>query len=157
MTTTTPEFELTWDSEIEDTGPSFTLLPEGNYEFEVVHWERARYEGGPKLPPCPMAVIHLRVTAPNGDSTTLQHRLFLHSRTQGLIFDFFVAIGLMQRGEKARMPWNQIVGRRGRAKVGVRTWVGNDGQERQSNQIERFYDPGEGAVPTTTAYQAGNF
>lgn len=152
--TTTPEFELTWDSEIEDTGPSFVLLPEGDYEFEVVHWERQRYDGGPKLPPCPMAVVHLRVKGPVGE-TTIQHRLFLHSRTQGLIFDFFVAVGLMQRGQKASMPWNQIVGRTGRAKIGVRTWTGQDGNERQSNEIRRFYDPNEQqAVP---AYQAGSF
>lgn len=151
---TTPEFELTWDSEIEDTGPSFVLLPEGDYDFEVVHWERSRYEGGPRLPACPMAIVHLRVKGESGE-TTIHHRLFLHSRTQGLLFDFFVGIGLMKRGEKATMPWNQIVGRTGRAKVGIRTWTGNDGKERQSNEIERFYEPAQPAAGAS--YQAGSF
>ena len=30
------ERELDWDSEIENESPEFVLLPEGEYEFEVI-------------------------------------------------------------------------------------------------------------------------
>ena len=38
------ERELGWDDEIEKDGPEFVLLPEGDYSFEVVGFERARHK-----------------------------------------------------------------------------------------------------------------
>ena len=50
-----------WDDEIKNDGPDFVLLPEGDYLFTVTAFERARYEGGAKLPPCSMAKLTIRI------------------------------------------------------------------------------------------------
>ena len=44
---------LGWDDEITDSRPDFILLPDGEYDFTVLNYERAWYPGGAKLPPCP--------------------------------------------------------------------------------------------------------
>ena len=44
------ERELDWDDEIERES-DFVLLPEGDYDFTVTGFERARHEGSEKLPP----------------------------------------------------------------------------------------------------------
>lgn len=150
----TEERVMGWDDQFEDTMPKRVVLPEGEYDFEVTNFERRRYDGGPNIPACPMAMYTLKVTAPDGQSATIDHRLFLHTRTQGFIVDFFVAIGLMERDGKATMPWNQAVGRTGRAKVIIREWTGSDGKPRSNNEIDHFIDP---APATGASYQAGSF
>lgn len=143
--------ELSWDSEIEQDSAEFVILPPGDYDFTVIDFERARHAGSEKLPPCNKAIVHIKVTGPQG-STTIKHQLFLHSKTEGLLCQFFVGIGQRKRGEKASMNWNAVVGATGRCKVGIRTWMGSQG-EMQSNQIEKFYEPEE----KPAAFQPGRF
>ena len=52
--------------------------------------------------------------------------------------------------KKLQMNWNTVIGARGRCKVGVRNWTGKDGQEYQSNQIEKFLDPPQTMTMTKT-------
>lgn len=73
-----------WDDEIKNDGPDFVLLPEGDYLFTVTGFERARYEGGAKLPPCSMAKLTIRVHGGDKGETSVTHRLYLHSRCEGL-------------------------------------------------------------------------
>lgn len=95
------ERELGWDDEIEKDGPEFVLLPEGDYSFEVVGFERARHNGSEKLPACNKAVLTIRLTSDDGEkSTTIKHNLFLHSKTEGMLCAFFTAIGQRKKGEK---------------------------------------------------------
>ena len=37
--------EFGWEDEIEKDSPDYITLPEGDYDFEVVDFERARHEG----------------------------------------------------------------------------------------------------------------
>lgn len=127
-----------WDATIENDS-EFTLLPEGDYDFEVVTFERARHPGSDKLPACNKAIVHIKVTGAEG-STTVKHNLFLHTKTEGMLCAFFTGIGQRKQGEKYTMNWNAIVGARGRCKVGVRKYTGDDGQERTYNEIKRFYE-----------------
>ena len=39
------ERELGWDDEISNDGEEFTVLPAGDYDFEVVAFERGRHDG----------------------------------------------------------------------------------------------------------------
>jgi len=132
--------ELAWDDEIEDDGPSFTIVPEGDYEFEVMKMERARHNGSANLPPCNKAVVHIKITGEGGE-TTIKHNLFLHTKTEGLLCAFFRGIGQRKHGEKIAMNWNRVVGSTGRAKVGIRKWTNDDGKEMEFNEIVEFYDP----------------
>lgn len=130
--------ELGWDDEISREGGEFLLLPEGDYNFVVESYERARHPGSDKLPACNKAILHLRVTAPEGE-IHLEHNLFLHQRTEGFLSEFFTSIGLKKPGEPLRMNWNQVLGCTGRLKLGVHTWRTKDGEERKSNQVKKFY------------------
>lgn len=52
-----PDAALDWDSEVTNEQREFVLLPAGDYLFTVQSFERARYEGSAKLPPCSMAKL----------------------------------------------------------------------------------------------------
>jgi hypothetical protein len=145
----TTERELSWDDSIEKDS-EFILLPEGDYDFEVMSFERGRHAGSDKLPPCNKAILMIKIESPEG-VTVIKHNLFLHSITEGLLCAFFSAIGQRQKGEKITMNWNAVTGSRGRCKVGVRKWTGDDGVERSSNDIRKFYEK------TAAAYTPGEF
>ena len=134
------ERELGWDDEISRES-DFTIIPEGDYDFTVTGFERGRYDGSDKLPPCNMAIVSLAVALPDGSTATLKHRLFLHTRCEGLLSAFFTGIGLKRKGEPLRMNWNAVPGARGRCKITVRSWKGKNGEDMQSNDIKKFYDP----------------
>jgi len=151
---TDPGYELDWDSPIEKDMPDFLVLPEGEYGFTVASFERGRYspKEGAKLPPCNMAVLQIRLDAPEGVSPDsipqIKHTLFLHSRTEGLLCAFFTAIGQRQHGERLNMNWNTVTGARGRCKVGIRKWKSDKtGEDVQANEIKQFLEPPEGAAP----------
>lgn len=78
-------FALGWDDEFTNEQQEFVLLPEGEYPFEVTQMERARYEGGAKLPPCSMAKLTLRIYGGAKGDTTVTHRLYLHSLVPELL------------------------------------------------------------------------
>jgi hypothetical protein len=150
---------LGWDDEISnDDQSSFVLLPPGDYDFEVVDLKRGRHEpkGNGKLPPCPKATVTIRCATADGESD-LEHNLFLHSRCEGMLCEFFRAIGQRRHGEPLRPDWSRVVGSRGRCKVAVREYTGRDGEKRQTNDIKRFYDPPAGGNGTAQPQSAGGF
>lgn len=132
------ERELGWDDEIEKDSSDFVLLPEGDYDFVVESFERGRHNGSEKLPACNKAMLKLRIDTPDG-TALINHNLFLHTKTEGMISAFFTSIGQKKKGEKIKMNWNAVIGAKGRCKVDIREWTGTDGEKRQSNEIKRFY------------------
>lgn len=145
--------EIGWNDSIEKDN-DFHIVAEGDYDFEVIGFERGRHNGSDKLPPCNKAIISLRLSSPE-DETILTHNLFLHTKTEGMLCAFFTAIGQRKKGERIVMDWNRVIGARGRCKVGVRSWTGQDGLARVSNEIKRFYEPTEGTASRT--YEPGRF
>lgn len=143
--------ELQWDDTIEKESSDFILLPEGDYNFVVDSFERGRHGGSEKLPPCNKAILKLRVESDKG-TALITHNLFLHTKTEGLLSAFFESIGQKKKGEKMVMNWSYVPGATGRAKVGIHTYVNKDGEERQSNDIKKFY-PKE----NKPAFTAGTF
>lgn len=132
-----------WDDEIENDS-SFTLLPEGDYDFMVTDFERKRFEGSAKMSPCPQAALSIKLfdrSDPSKGSTTVTHNLFLNRKCEGMLCEFFTAIGDRRHGEKLRPNWNAVKGKGGRCKVSIRTWKSKDGSDKQSNEIKRFYEP----------------
>ena len=139
--------ELGWNDAIENDGSDFTLLPAGEYPFRVTGFERRRFtpREGSKLSPCPEARLRLDVGGPEA-CTSIEHSLYLHSRTEGLLCAFFRSIGARTHGQRLVMDWSKVIGATGRCKVGVRDWIGKDGAAHQSNQVEKFLDPAEAAA-----------
>lgn len=130
--------ELGWDDEISnDTG--FVLLEEGDYEFTVTAFERARFPGSAKIPPCNKAVLTLAVESGQG-TANVKYDLILYSTLEWKMSEFFRAIGQKKQGEPLRPRWNELVGSRGRARFKVRTYTKKDGSEGRANDVEKFYD-----------------
>lgn len=146
------ERELQWDDTIEKDSAEFVLLPEGDYNFTVESFERGRHNGSEKLPPCNKAILKLRIEAPEG-TAYINHNLFLHSRTEGMLSAFFSCIGLKKKGEPLKMNWNMVPGASGKVKLGIRKYKPeNSDEERQYNEIKKFYPQEDGP-----AYKAGEF
>lgn len=146
------EREFGWDDMIQNDS-TFEVLPEGDYNFTVEKFERGRHNGTDKLPPCNKAILTIKVS--NGQkSTTIEHNLFLHTKTEGMLCQFFTAIGQRKHGEALKMDWTKVPGARGRCKLSVREWTSNKtGEKMQSNQISKFYEP---AIPTQS-FTPGQF
>lgn len=149
------ERELNWDDEISKES-EFTLLPEGDYNFTVVGFNRGRHNGSAKLPACNKAELELKVDDGKGNTGTILHNLFLHTKTEGMISAFLIAIGQKKHGEPTRPNWNAMVGAQGRCKVGVHEWVNDKGETMKSNQIKKFYDH-EAPAASAPKFQAGKF
>ncbi len=146
-TDVTDDRELGWEDEIEkDSG--FVLLPAGEYVFTVKEFERARFNGSEKMPACNQAKLKLEVATDKGIAL-INHNLFLHSRTEGMVSAFFVAIGQKTPGEKLKMNWQKVIGAQGRAKVGIKEYNGKD-----YNEIKQFIEPSNTQAPS---FSAGKF
>jgi len=145
------ERELGWDDEIVKDSVDFVLLPDGDYSFKVTGFERGRYAGGQKLPPCNMATVHIEIDSPEG-TTTIKHNLYLHTTTEGLLSGFFAAIGQKKKGEPLRMNWNSVIGSTGRCQVYVDNWTTKEGKDAQSNRIKKFYPADEKPAYTPGAF-----
>mgnify|MGYP000863540518 CR=1 FL=1 len=63
--------EYGWEDEIVNEGGDFVLLPEGDYDFTVAKYERARHEGSAKVPPCKGHIHHLGCRGQRGDNREL--------------------------------------------------------------------------------------
>lgn len=130
---------LEWDDTLDPNAGDFVMLEPGEYDFNVVKYEKLRYAGGAKLPACWQAKVEIVVDG----RATIQHNLFLHSKTEGLLCQFFKAIGARMSGDRLQMDWNRIAGATGRCVIEHRTWKGKDGDERTDQQIKKFIMPDE--------------
>lgn len=133
------ERELGWDDTIEkDGGSGFVLLPAGDYYFTVAKFERSRFSGSDKMPPCNQAKLELTVHSPEHGDVIVFHNLFLHTKTEGLLSSFFSAIGQKKKGEPLRMNWNAVMGAKGKCKLEIRNYKSN-GEDRSHNQVKSFF------------------
>lgn len=130
---------LDWNDAIEDDGQEFVLLEEGDYNFIVRDFERGRFPGSAKLPACNKATLTLEVDTRDG-CAIVKHDLILCRNLEWRISSFFRAIGQKKHGERLVMDWNKVVGAQGRARFKPRTYINRDGEERQTNDLDRFYD-----------------
>ena len=157
----TTDRALSWDDEFTNEQQEFVLLPECEYAFEVTGMERARFEGSAKLPPCSMAKLTLKIFGGAKGDTTVTHRLYLHTKTQGLLGAFFESIGQCKRGETFRPRWNEVVGARGWCRLGIREYTKQSGphagETGQSNDVQRFLPPPEPKAAPTQGWTQGAF
>ncbi len=141
-------YELGWDAEIENEGSEFVVAEPGEYGFTVTSFERGRFEGSAKMPPCNMAKLSVKLDMPNGENCVIKHNLFLHSKTEWKLCEFFTAIGQRRHGEKVAMNWNAVPNAKGRCKVSKRSFKGKDGSDKWANDIEKFLDPAGSTAST---------
>lgn len=130
---------IDWDDTIETDGQEFILLPDGEYNYKVTNFERGRFPGGAKIPACNKAIITLQVETPQGVAI-VKFDLLLYRTLEWRISAFFRSIGQKKHGEKLTMDWNKVVGSRGRAYFKQRSYTTQSGDERKTNDIDKFID-----------------
>lgn len=139
---------LGWDDEIvndgEYSGEENVVLPEGNYDFDVIKTEQAWYDGSAKIPACNMAKVFLRVDGGELGKALCVENIYLLERLEWKAAAFLRSIGLKKHGEP--IAWRQLThcdGERGRCHVYVDEFTGKDGNTRQSNKVKNFFDKEE--------------
>lgn len=141
-----------WEDEIKKDGSDFKVLPEGDYFFTVTKFERGRFAGSQKMPACNQAKLELTVHSQEHGDQIVFHNILLHTKTEGLISNFFVGIGQKKKGEPIRMNWNAVIGAKGKLQLEINKFTGNDGNERTNNQVKKFY-PYDEAFPNGQGQQ----
>lgn len=138
---------MDWGDTIENDGQEFIVLPEGDYTFTVTNFERGRFPGSNKIPPCNKATLTINIDNDKGVATS-RFDLILYRTLEWKIASFFRSIGQKKHGEKVTMDWNKVVGARGRAHIKPRSYT-KDGEERQVNDVDRFldYEPATAFMP----------
>lgn len=127
---------LDWDDEI--TSDGFPLLPDGDYDFTIVNFERDRFSGSEKMPACPKANVTICIESAHG-TTNIIHSFFMVRRNEWQLGEFFLCIGLKKPGETLKPNWSAVVGTKGRCKVGKRTY-----NDKDYNEVKKFYAPSTG-------------
>ena len=132
------EREMNWDDDITNDD-EFTVLPEGDYDFEVIKFERSRSKGSESIPPSNMAVLDIRLT--DGKNTVIvKDYLVLHTKMEWKLSQFFRSIGQKKQGETVRMNWNAVAGAKGRCKVIIDKYTNDKGKTLENNKIAKYYD-----------------
>lgn len=132
---------MDWNSTISNDGGDFTVLEPGVYPFRVKTFERAYYNGGANIPPCPMAKLVLRVGSGAAVSDVFEN-LYLDDVQEWKLCQFFTAIGDRKHGETLQPDWDNIVGKTGWCRIKNREYT-KDGETRTTNQVEAYLDPAD--------------
>lgn len=129
---------LGFDDEVTQEN-EFQILPDGDYEFTVTSYDRTQFNGSEKMCACPEVdvVITINYKDREGNAATrdMTHKLFLNSKIEGRISEFFEGIGMKEKGKPFRMAWQQTVGKTGKLKLGHREY-----NDQTYNDIKKFYE-----------------
>lgn len=147
--------EIGWDDEIVNDG-GFILLEEGDYNFTVTGFDRGRFPGSEKIQECAKATLTLTVETQEG-SVDVKYDLLMWSTLEWKISEFFRAIGQKKHGEASRPNWGRVIGAQGRGRFKPRSYTGRDGNERQTNDVDKFYDYDPAFFTPVNAAPAGSW
>ena len=143
---------MDWGDAIESDGQEFVILEEGDYNFTVTDFERGRFPGSAKIPACNKAALTLQVKTTDGKLATVKFDLILYRSLEWRISSFFRCIGQKKHDERLVMDWTTVVGARGRARFKPRSYTNRDGEERQVNDVDKFYDWDEKFFPANEGW-----
>lgn len=130
---------MDWSDAIENEGQEFIILDEGDYVFRVVKFERGRFPGSAKIPPCNKAIITVEVQTEKGVATA-KFDLILYRTLEWKLCSFFRSIGQKKHGEKLVMDWNKVLNSVGKAHFKPRSYTNQYGDKKFINDIEKFID-----------------
>lgn len=141
--------EMDWDSKIENDGNDFEPLPAGVYEFTVHTVERARYPGSEKMCACNMANLDLVVKDSEGKERHVFDSLYLNSKVEWRLSQFFISIGQKKKGEPLVPNWTTVPCSTGKMEVTVNQYTNKNGEQRKNNKVssylpkeEKAFEPG---------------
>lgn len=110
----TENMDLDWDDGISaEAGESeYEVLPIGEYEFEVVDFEKTFSKSDKKMAKLTLEIIY------DGKKFKVWDYIVLTQNMAWKIASFFECLGLKKKGTALKqMPWNQIMEKKGRVKI----------------------------------------
>lgn len=93
---------MDWDDAIESDGQEYVLLEEGDYNFQVVDFERGRFPGSAKIPPCNKAALTLQVKTADGKIATIKS---VHSSTALPSFIVSISVDMPSASSASLVAW----------------------------------------------------
>ena len=135
----TQDMGMDWNDTIENDGQAFITLEEGDYNFFVTGFERGRFPGSQKLPPCNKATITTLISTEKGDAM-VKFDIILCRSLEWRISSFFRCIGQKKQGERLTMNWDKVLGSYGRAHFKPNKYIDKNGNERTVNVVDKFID-----------------
>ena len=70
----------------------------------------------------------------------VQNDLLLYRPLEWRIASLFRCIGPQRPYERGIIEWNQLVGKRGRARFKLHSYTGREGNKMYTDELVRFYD-----------------
>lgn len=132
--------EIGWDEPIEQEGQEFEILPAGTYEFTVESMERGRYPGSERMAACNCANLALQIRSPKTWALCrVFDTLYLNSKAEWRLSQFFLGIGQKKKGEPLRRPnWGAVPGATGKVEIEVHTYKDKNGNDRTNNRVVKY-------------------
>ena len=130
---------LGWNDVLENDGAEYTVLPEGEYRFQVVGFERGSFPGSDKMCACNKAQLKLQIISGQG-TVIVYDDLILHKKMEWRLSSFFRSIGQKKKGERITMNWNTVPGSEGYAYIVVNKYTDKNGNVRQNNKVGKYLD-----------------
>lgn len=131
---------LSWDDEI-SLESEFELLPAGEYNFYVDSIEKGHFGGSEKMSPCPQANLTIIVKKADGKEAKIFDTLYLNTKAEWRLSQFFIAIGQKKKGEPLAMNWRRVPGAHGRLSLSVNEYTDKNGNKKQNNRVDRYLPP----------------
>ena len=128
-----------WTWKLTDDSDGYRLLQPGVYRARIKRFEQGEFKGSAKLSACPRAIITLAVETEKGQQE-VNVSLLVHKKLEWRLSQFFRAIGRKRHGEPLQMDWSGLVGLPLKVHISIRSYTNRDGEERQINDVDRFYD-----------------
>ena len=128
-----------WIWNLEDDSDGYQLLQPGVYRAKIGRFEQGEFAGSAKLSACPKAILTLAVETENGPREVITS-LLVHKKLEWKLSQFFRSVGRKKNGEPMQMDWSGLVGLPLKVHITNRTYINRDGEERQCNDVDRFYD-----------------
>ena len=130
--------EIGWDDEISSEGQEFEPLPPGEYDFTVLSMQRARFQGSEKMSACNMASRELGVTDAEGNERRVFDSLYLNTKAEWRLSQFFLCIGQKKKGEPLRPNWNLVPGSTGRLELIINEYTDKSGNPKKNNRVSKY-------------------
>ena len=135
--------ELGWNDPISQE-QEYEILPAGIYEFTVENMERGRYGGSEKMAPCNKADLTLSVRDPQSDTSgKVFDTLYLSSKAEWRLSQFFLSIGQKKKGEPLRPNWTEVPGSTGKVEIEINKYIDKSGNQKENNRVKKYlpYEP----------------
>lgn len=135
--------EIGWDDQIENEGADYEPLPAGTYEFTVNSMTRGRFAGSEKMSACNMANLDLVIADSDGKDHHVFDTLYLHSKAEWRLSQFFLCIGQKKKGEPLRPNWNEVPCSTGKVELIINEYTDKNGNPRKNNRVSKYlpYEP----------------